>query len=301
MIILLKKGNLFEENDDPMRKFILTCSLLLLSFCLLSAQDFLSKKKQWNYISRSIATPNVYTTSIRLWEDTLINNQIYTSVYFSMDSTGQKWSPTGVLLRQDGNKVYQYRSEDGTDFLLYDFGLQIGDQIDYNTCQLEVVAIDSVILVDGSYRKKWTLKGFIDEYEWVEGIGALSSFTNHWNAVCMTDFTTNLGCYSEDDEVLLKQNGACFVVNTQQIDLPENFVSVYPNPTNSLLNIEPKFSTEDKLRYKIYNTLGQQVTESFERPGSAFTINISGLKKGIYILEVSKRDGGKILKKIEKI
>ena len=248
-----------------------------------------------------MARTDLRTTSFKLWEDTLIHDQTYTELYYSIDSSYQKWVGTGIFLRQEGARIYEYRSKNETEMLLYDFGMQPGDEIEYNACKLQVAAVDSIQLLDGSIRKRWRLKGNIGEYEWIEGVGALSSLTNHWNTVCRTDFTTRLGCYSENGEVLLKRNAACFVVKTKDLRELNNQVAVYPNPTNGFLNIKPTFQTTDKLRYKIYNTLGQQVTESFERDASPFTINIGGLKKGIYYLEILKKDGIKIIKKIEKL
>ena len=88
--------------------------------------------------------------------------------------------------------------------------------------------------------------------------------------------------------------------NYVEAQLPLNSVNVFPNPTNSLLTIEPRLPIEQKIRYKIINTSGQQVVESFERDAQQFTINISGLKKGLYFLEIQTDNGAKLTKKIER-
>ena len=88
--------------------------------------------------------------------------------------------------------------------------------------------------------------------------------------------------------------------NYMESRLPANSVNIFPNPTNSLLTIEPRLPIEQKIRYKIINTSGQQVVESFERDAQQFTINISGLKKGFYFLEIQTDNGAKLTKKIER-
>ncbi len=70
----------------------------------------------------------------------------------------------------------------------------------------------------------------------------------------------------------------------------ENF-NIYPNPTTDVLNIELKESlTLEKVL--IYNTSGQLVKETSEK-----TINVSGLAKGIYNVQVLTNHG-KATKKV---
>jgi bacillolysin len=69
-----------------------------------------------------------------------------------------------------------------------------------------------------------------------------------------------------------------------------SIVSLYPNPTKDVLNIETKGST--KLMYSVINFLGQVVkTGSIENN----VVNVSNLNAGIYILEVN--DGQKTVTK----
>lgn len=70
----------------------------------------------------------------------------------------------------------------------------------------------------------------------------------------------------------------------------ENF-NIYPNPTTDILNIE----LEDNLvleKVLMYNTIGQLIKETSEK-----TINVSGLAKGIYSVQVITNQG-KATKKI---
>jgi hypothetical protein len=66
---------------------------------------------------------------------------------------------------------------------------------------------------------------------------------------------------------------------------------VYPNPTNGLLNIELNGPTA-KMAVRVYNSLGQLVRvfrdDNFI---TQLTVDLSGLPRGIYSVEVSTKDG----------
>ncbi|MDB2462949.1 T9SS type A sorting domain-containing protein, partial [Algibacter sp.] len=64
-------------------------------------------------------------------------------------------------------------------------------------------------------------------------------------------------------------------------------LSVYPNPTSSILNIELKNGGSIK-KTTILNLVGQQVLKNTTGRTS---INISGLSKGMYILKIESSDG----------
>jgi len=69
--------------------------------------------------------------------------------------------------------------------------------------------------------------------------------------------------------------------------------TIYPNPFNNVLNVSSN-NNVDKLR--VYNTLGQLVREN----KNSNSINVSGLTRGIYLLEVisgSSREVRKVIKR----
>ncbi|MCR5658426.1 MAG: C10 family peptidase [Bacteroidales bacterium] len=73
---------------------------------------------------------------------------------------------------------------------------------------------------------------------------------------------------------------------------PENAVKVWPNPTHSLLHI----AAEAPYQVEIHNLLGQPIKEA----RNAETINLEGLKRGIYFLIVSDMNGRKTVTKVIK-
>ncbi len=65
-------------------------------------------------------------------------------------------------------------------------------------------------------------------------------------------------------------------------------LSVYPNPTQSIINVKLK-DTAERTFYYIYNTLGQKVQEGFIE-GSKAEIELPELPQGVCILEMAQKD-----------
>lgn len=73
---------------------------------------------------------------------------------------------------------------------------------------------------------------------------------------------------------------------------PTAKVKIYPNPATSVLNVEAEKADFDEIT--IYNVLGTKVhqlkTNATEENLRAIKLNISNLSKGIYFLEIKKRN-----------
>ena len=66
--------------------------------------------------------------------------------------------------------------------------------------------------------------------------------------------------------------------------------TIYPNPTSDGIIFIKTESLQNKLSYSIYNSAGQLIRKkTVNQANVSYTINISDLKKGIYILKVKKR------------
>jgi hypothetical protein len=64
-------------------------------------------------------------------------------------------------------------------------------------------------------------------------------------------------------------------------DINRNDVNVYPVPTNGFLNI--KLANNERLQnVKFYNTIGALVKQSNKEQ-----INVSGLKSGVYMIQIT--------------
>jgi len=74
-----------------------------------------------------------------------------------------------------------------------------------------------------------------------------------------------------------------------------NHMIVYPNPTNSIINVELK-DGETANKITIFSYTGQKVNEVSDMR----TINLENLSKGIYFIRVQGSNGGNYVKKIIK-
>jgi hypothetical protein len=96
-------------------------------------------------------------------------------------------------------------------------------------------------------------------------------------------------------------------VSTNTVELVQNVnkleLTLFPNPTNHLLNIVHNLSTDDNLIFSLYNIQGKLMIEKIINNKTTGknqeTIDISGLANGNYIFQVKSKTSS-ISKKIIK-
>jgi len=75
------------------------------------------------------------------------------------------------------------------------------------------------------------------------------------------------------------------IANTTAIEtLKQNGISIYPNPTNGILNFE--FSDNNVQKIKILNLSGKTIIEKTSNILPKETFNLQGLKSGVYIITI---------------
>lgn len=91
-----------------------------------------------------------------------------------------------------------------------------------------------------------------------------------------------------------------FVLVTIGINDPEfeKTISVYPNPSNGIVNIEMPSNVSDESTATVFNALGEVATESTPLKGSKTTLNLSNLAPGVYIIKIQTASGKNALKQI---
>lgn len=171
-----------------MKKFSLLTFLFL--FCILSyGQDFNSSEIQWNVTSLHVNTSpnfpsNVDTLSqvYRYQNDTIIDNQIWQSIYRADDELFTENLIHLGFLRQDGETV-NFIDTNNINHQLYNFNLLVGDSIFYfdgigtESDYIYVDYIDS-LMINGDYKKQIhfeqsTLPPFTLDEIWIEDIGSI--------------------------------------------------------------------------------------------------------------------------------
>lgn len=130
----------------------------------------------------------------------------------------------------------------------------------------------------------------------------IPEYQHHWK-----DTTIDISQFVSSDGIFLKFEGTnrkgnnlfldnivVFEGTTPPLYIEEKVkaeISIYPNPTNDILNF--KFSKElnQETQIDIFNILGRKlISKEIDKNESQFLINISNFNKGIYIVRISNSE-----------
>ena len=195
------------------------------------------------------------------------------------------------LVRQEGKKMYI--NDYGSDILLYDFDLEIGDTLQptyvYWMDNFVVASIDSILIGD-SYRKVFNLIApwMVNPEEFlIEGIGFGGAFIDQ--CPFQAEFPSYLECFTLNDTAYFPEYGApCELnINVQQHPV-HNYFKLYPNPVSDQLTISyPVNLTINNVT--IYNFVGKKVQEqNYTVQNGELFVNMAGLANGLYIIELTE-------------
>jgi len=173
---------------------------------------------------------------------------------------------------------------------LYDFNLEVGDVISWNTDVLQmspgsvtVQAIDSIELINGDIRKRYVLN---DGGEIIEGIGSTTGLLfPHGNN--FLDYSNELICIGTIDEVLYatywmpNPEDRCFDTVIGVENPVFNELTLTPNPATSTVNLSQNMTN---VQVHIYSAIGQKMMSDDNFSGSQ--INIETLSNGIYFIVI---------------
>ena len=244
----------------------------------------------------------------------------------SVEPSDTVWTPLdGAFLRQGEGKVYVHapgRDEDNNldnDVLLYDFTLQVGDTfnvprfspLDWWLPGAETVVkkavvtvVDSVTLDNGERRKRLTLGclhpgtgSTINKYYWIEGMGSTDGMFES-TFICAADIHGPLLlCYSLNGETLYRTQASCkeSPVSTKSPKSGIHRIQLYPNPTTGILTID-RVATPYAVR--VYDLTGRAVQDRSKMASNQ--IDLSALRSGVYILEVTETSGTRSIARVVK-
>jgi len=229
-------------------------------------------------------------------DDTLINSLTYKKFYFGNTFIG------GIRENTATKKVYftalstNFPSCPGvcynSECLLYDFSAGVGDTVFYGLggYKDKVVSIDSIQLLDGTYRKRFkTPNSFVGI---IEGIGSTENVLCGW-ASGMTTF--DLRCFQQDTTTLYfsasPQYSSCPILTSiQEINLPISSLIISPNPFSSqtVLRAENSFHSAT---LTVDNCFGQTVAQIKNISGQTVTFSRDNLASGLYFYKVTGDKG----------
>jgi hypothetical protein len=237
-------------------------------------------------------------------QDTLIGSEIYTQVKIcGGDYFG--------ALRDNGGQVLYVPKDSTSEFVLYDFTLEVGDSIAYPIGQwqpfydtLVVHSIDS-ILFSGTYRTRIEFQN-IPDY-WIEGIGCTAGlFIEPYINNNVSGGFSEMFCFSYQDTIYVQHGyagnygtGVCALqyVSLDKSD-PTHSISGYPNPTFGSLFIKRDFNASLE-SIIVTNSLGQIITPEIILSDSDLEIDLSKYPSGIYFVTLTN-EYGKFTQKIFK-
>lgn len=194
------------------------------------------------------------------------------------------WNGYVGALRQDtaAKKVFFYPENDTLEYLLYDFGMQVGDTvIGYMNMTVGyagpyiVSGFDSV-LIGSEYHSAITVDGQF----FIEGVG--SSF-GLLESPRYFEAGSQLVCFTLNGDNFVGLPYDCDMELTAIQENNTSSISIFPNPANTEFTV--KVDNQQGLNVQLYNLTGQQVC-SYSVAGNQLTIPRSGLPGGVYIVQI---------------
>lgn len=262
-----------------------------------------------------------YNTNYQFSGDTIINDTIYKKlINFPTNNIGPYFQMD--LVREDTINRTIYQRLNSTDFLIYDFSLNVGDTFHYvnpqwtnATCNLVLDSItDTIYNSFGQYleinlipQKVFYLHDATNPLDnnivWVESIGSLAGplFSFHdWQG---GNEGETLLCHYNENEIRdyhyiynFEQN-PCegFVGINEPVEVEQ--VTVFPNPiSKGNINIEG----QNIKTIKILGSLGNVISCTAVKSGNHFEISFENRPTGVYFIQVTFSNNESTIKKIIK-
>jgi len=245
----------------------------------------------------------VYTFTVG---DTIINGTQYTKAYQSESYFPDPWpqSMYACSYRNDTSKKVYYVPKDSiSEYLLYDFSLDLGDTIhligispwggSQEDWVFNVYSIDSVE-IDGNYRKRLEMRmGNYHWDYWIEGIGSMKGFLRILEPIYMSS-SEELNCFLHNDEVVYKNpdsyfSTCCGITGYNLQEAHDCRAEVYPNPSNGVFYL--KGLPDNVTSVKIYNLFGRFIAE-IPLNSETSAIELTGYTPGLYLLLIDNAGAG---------
>ncbi len=187
------------------------------------------------------------------------------------------------LLREEDAKFYAIFESQNKEQLLYDFDLNVGDIVYFNS-PYQVVDSITTFKFGTETRKKFHLSSqkFLAKYSYLlEGIGSEVGVSPDYN---LFEGGKSLLCYLQNNNYYETWGNSCTLVATETLDT-ETYFKCYPNPANDVLHLDFDASSTAPHFIQLYNALGQLVL-SKTSDATTPTLDVSTLPRGMYVVKV---------------
>ncbi len=267
--------------------------------------SYFTNQPVWKVHSACANNPNCVeheTKNYFINGDTLVNNLIYKKIFMkgqgylsSINSPGGSCSGTysyidthpAFLLRSLDKKMYIFMPYDTSEYLLYDFDLEIGDTLaptrHYNLNDIYVTGIDSIATPNG-YLRKFELSNNSSAKYLLEGIGNSNGFIEPYYMILGCGF--NLDCYSLNDSSYYPSGGIQCELSIGIAELNQlEQIYVFPNPSSGLTSVQIN-SPLKNATLAIYNSVGKLIHEFNWEEGNSLSFETDNFANGIYFLNI---------------
>lgn len=300
------------------RFYLPVISILLFISLSLKAQDYIPlvyDGTHWIIRFDETDTPQPVDG---LWEyytngDTILGSTNYTKVYYRSLVITQDGPPFEALepyhlfgyLREDSieRKVYAIQNEsytecpENSEFLLYDFSLNVGDTADF--CLLLSFMDNIVTSIDPEVRFGFETNTFstdyFDQYQYYEGMGSVFGLFETMFIPVGPSKKQTLGVSSL--YYYCRESPCSLLVNEIELGINSSF-SVGPNPTQGELFISIP-DAHDDLTVSLYNIHGLLISQHIIKENiNRLSIELRSDHPGILFLNISQKNKVVFRKKI---
>lgn len=253
--------------------------------------------------------------SYYLNSDTIIDGYVYRRLYESSlcfedldecDTTFYYYENIFIgYVREDIGERKVYFKNLTTEFLLYDFSLEVGE-IFPGMEDFTVSVLDSVLTNDG-FRKRIIFQNDIgNQVHWVEGIGNITEPFFNNNPIGNCQFF----CYALNNELIYDYSTVALecsdwlkpiefdsaIVNIDN-SYSDAGIKIFPNPSSNILYLDISSANEKFTAYEVYAINGNKIlAEKITDKNEILSFQLE--KKGVYLLKLISENGGIVNRKI---
>ncbi len=237
-----------------MKKLLVIIAVLFYTVSFSQFIPMLEQGNSWNVIGLDgFGGPPVNVTRAIVGEE-IINGITYKIV----DNIDCRY-------REEDGKVYAYWPDNDTEYLMYDFSLEVGETFDFMQIQLTwckyisdqyinemTVSSKSTQFIAGEDRIVLELEYFGDYIEtWFEGIGSTTGFFPNGNGL---DSASRLTCFMYQGNTYFFNNyEECIILGLEDFD--KDKIVLYPNPVTNTSKLQLPIEAGID-RFKIFDLSG---------------------------------------------
>jgi len=296
------------QNTKAVKKYLKLFLLIFLIQNISIAQPnqfFPIEKASWE--CKIIGNGIPYTEHRALCGDTVINGNEYAKMYvLEVDDDGNekdRFYEGGTRIEFD--RVYWIEDNEEQEELLYNFGLEDGDDFTYVPLSttvpvtISVTSTDLINTLDGITRRVIT---FNSGEVWIEGIGSNRGVV-HRGIGFFSSFQPEAQCFKFEEELVWSNTStspfptceftfidACnTITSNESLNQELNFdFHCYPNPITENATIQIQgLDRMEKPYLSIYNAQGQLVEKIIGLNEEKFIFSRKNLNAGVYVFELT--------------